>query len=97
MALMDVALLRRHAASVGITDISQKELKLRLKLEEGVEVAALAAVSAMPKYRERLRITSGEQPMVTLHLKKSENVLESALALVEDMKLSAEEPQNKGE
>ena len=62
-----------------------------------MEVAALAAVSAMPKYRERLRITSGEQPMVTLHLKKGENVLESALALVEDMKLSAEEPQDKGE
>ncbi len=97
MALMDVALLRRHAASVGITDISQKELKLRLKLGEGVEVAALAAVCAMPRYRERLRIASGEQPMMTLHLKKGENVLESALALVEDMKLSVIDSQNKGE
>ena len=62
LALLDVALLRASAQAAGVTDLSQKGDRLRLEL--GVfRPEALAAVCALPKYRQLLTLSAGDIPM----------------------------------
>ena len=85
-ALLDVALLRAAAAAVGISDITQRGDTLRFTFQV-MEAESVVKVCTMAKYRQRLRLSAGEVPVVTLTLKKGEAVLEAALQLVEDLKL----------
>ncbi len=94
LALLDVALLRAAAQAAGVTDLSQKGERLRLEL--GVfHPEALAAVCALPKYRRRLTLSAGDIPMLTLQLRPGADVLETASALVEDLRLAAEDTKEK--
>ena len=61
--------------------------KVMLRLAE-VDVAGLAKVCSLAKYRGRLLLMAGEIPTLSLTMKKGEDVLESSLELVEDLKLA---------
>ncbi|MET0017498.1 transcription-repair coupling factor [Oscillibacter sp.] len=94
LALLDVALLRAAAQAAGVTDLSQKGDRLRLEL--GVfRPEALAAVCALPKYRQLLTLSAGDIPMLTLRLRPGADVLETAAVLVEDLRLAADDTKEK--
>ena len=93
-ALLDVALLRAGASAVGVTDIVQRGDVLRFTMSV-VEVESVVKVCGLAKYRQRLRLSAGNVPVLTLTMKKGENVLEAALSLVEELRLSREEIKNK--
>jgi len=93
-SLLDVALLRASAAAVGVTDIVQRGDTLRFTFSV-VEVESVVKVCGLAKYRQRLRLSAGEVPVLTLTMKKGENVLNAALSLVEELRLSKEEINNK--
>ena len=94
LALLDVALLRAAAQGAGVTDLSQKGDRLRLEL--GVFCPeALAAVCALPKYRQVLTLSAGDIPMLTLNLRPKTDVMETAMALVEDLRLATEDTKEK--
>jgi len=94
LALLDVALLRSAAREAGVTDITQKGEKLRLQL--GIfRPEALAAVCGLPKYRQVLTLSAGEQPALTLRLRPKSDVLETAAALVDDLRLANADTKEK--
>lgn len=82
LALLDVALLRAAAAKVGITEITQKEARVRFALGE-VDLKQLSAVCGMKKYHSRLRLDAGAAPALTLVLPPKADVLEECAALVD--------------
>lgn len=82
LALLDVALLRAAAAKVGITEITQKEARVRFALGE-VDLKQLSAVCGMKKYHSRLRLGAGAAPALTLTLPPKADVLEECAALVD--------------
>ncbi len=89
-ALLDVALLRAAASTVGVTEIVQRGDALRFTFSV-MEAESVVKVCTLSKYRQRLRLAAGEVPALTLTLRPGEDNLEAALALVEDLKLSREE------
>lgn len=94
LALLDVALLRASAQAAGVSDLSQKGDRLRLTLG-AFHPGALAAVCALPKYRRLLTLSAGEVPALTLQLRPGADVLETASALVEDLRLAAQDTKEE--
>ena len=94
LALLDVALLRASAQAAGVSDLSQKGDRLRLTLG-AFHPEALAAVCALPKYRRLLTLSAGEVPALTLQLRPGADVLETASALVEDLRLAAQDTKEE--
>ncbi len=94
--LLDVALLRADAASVGISDISQRGDKLKFTIAD-FALEAIVKLCSMAKYRQRLSLAAGEVPTMTLSLRPRDEVLAIALQLVEDLRLAAEEKTGHSE
>ena len=88
LRLLDVALLRAAAVKAGVCDISQKGDRLKLTLAS-FRPEALAAVCAMPRYKNSLTLSGTDTPALTLRLPPQADVLEAALTLTEDLKLQA--------
>ena len=82
LALLDVALLRAAAAKVGISEITQKDETVRFTMED-MDLAHLADVCGMKKYRARLRLGGGSTPNMVLRLLPKEDVLEQCAELVD--------------
>ena len=81
--LIAIALLRRSAAGIGVTEISQKESLLILSMPEP-DFQTVSALCSREKYRRRLLFAVGEKPHLALRLKKGDDVLRLAAMLVED-------------
>ena len=81
--LIAIALLRARAASLGITELAQKEGSLRLSLPKP-DFARVAAVCGLEKYKGRLLFNAGEKPYLALRLKKGDNVLKLAGIVLAD-------------
>ena len=90
LTLLDVALLRAAAAKAGVSDITQKKDVLRFQLAV-FRPEAVIKVCGLNKYRQRLKLAAGEDPVLTLTLKPGADTLESAMELVEDLKLQTTE------
>lgn len=67
---------------MGITEITQKEARVRFALGE-VDLKQLSAVCGMKKYHSRLRLDAGAAPALTLVLPPKADVLEECAALVD--------------
>ena len=70
IALTSIAMLRSEAALVGITEISQKEGWLRLKLAN-FNMESISRLYALPEYNGRVKVLAGTDPAVALKLKGS--------------------------
>ncbi|MDR2615876.1 MAG: transcription-repair coupling factor, partial [Oscillospiraceae bacterium] len=68
VALVRVARLRAEAAGRGISELTQKDGRLRIKFRE-FDFSRVTALYAMPEYAGRLRVEAGVDPAVSLTLK----------------------------
>ena len=68
IALTSIAMLRSEAALSGITEISQKEGWLRLKLA-GFDMESVSKLYALPEYTGRVKVLAGTEPAIALKLK----------------------------
>lgn len=96
--LIAIALLRQEAANCGISDISQKENLLRLKLPQP-DFRQVAALCGQEKYRQRLLFAAGDSPHLALRLKKGDDVLRLARTVIADFAAAgegAESPKEEG-
>ena len=91
LALMDVALLRTAAASVGVRDITQRGDTVTFTFGGAFPVEAVMRLCAMPHNRHRLTLRAGNEPTLSLRLKSGEDTLESSLTLVNDLRIHQEE------
>ncbi|MDO4812518.1 MAG: transcription-repair coupling factor [Eubacteriales bacterium] len=95
LALMDVALLRTAAASIGVSDISQRGGEIIFTFGSAFPVQAVMKICVMPRNRHRLTLHAGSEPKLVLRIKSGEDALESALTLVEDLRIHQEEMGQK--
>ena len=70
IALTQIAMLRGEASNAGITEISQKDGNLRLKLLD-FDMESISKLHAMPEYSGRVRVVAGTEPMIALKLGKA--------------------------
>jgi len=68
IALTSIAMLRSEASLVGVTEISQTEGWLRLKLAD-FSMESITKLYAIPEYTGRLKVLAGTVPAITLKLK----------------------------
>ena len=68
IALTSIAMLRSEASLVGITEISQKEGWLRLKISD-FNMESISKLYALPDYSGRVKVLAGTDPAVALKLK----------------------------
>jgi transcription-repair coupling factor (superfamily II helicase) len=68
IALTSIAMLRGEASLVGITEISQKEGWLRLKLAD-FNMESISRLYALPDYTGRVKVLAGTDPAIALKLK----------------------------
>lgn len=81
-ALLDIALLRARASSVGIHEISQKNSHLLLHFRPSA-LAGAAAACADKKFRGRLLLSAGEAPYLSLRLSPTDDPLVQTKAVVD--------------
>ena len=72
--LITVALLRVEAVECGITDLTQRENKIYMTLEE-LNPGIIMALDRDPALKNRLKISGGSTPILVLTLRKNEDVL----------------------
>jgi len=70
IALTSIAMLRSEASLAGITEISQKEGWLRLKLAE-FNMENISKLYSLPEYKGRVKVLAGTDPAVAMKLKGS--------------------------
>ena len=70
LTLASIAMMRSEASNAGITEISQKEGWLRLKLEV-FNMTSVSKLYAMPEYSGRVKVVAGTEPVIALKLKKT--------------------------
>ena len=70
IALTSIAMLRSEASLSGITEISQKEGWLRLKLAD-FNMESVSRLYAFPEYTGRVRVLAGTEPAIALKVKGS--------------------------
>ena len=68
IALTSIAMMRSEASHAGITEISQKEGWLRLKLAE-FDMESVSKLYARPEYTGRVKVLAGTDPAIALKLK----------------------------
>jgi len=68
ITLTMIAMMRSEAAAAGITEISQKEGSLRLKLSK-FNMDSISKLYTLPEYTGRVKIIAGADPVVALKLK----------------------------
>ncbi|MBR6738457.1 MAG: transcription-repair coupling factor, partial [Oscillospiraceae bacterium] len=97
LALLDIALLRSEAATLGVQDITQRGETLHFTFGEAMPVEAVMKLCTGAKYRRRVTLRGGNSPVLELRLQK-ESVLDTALRLIEDIRLyEAENTETTGE
>ncbi len=89
-ALVEIAMLRAHAARAGIRDIAQKSGKINFALTR-LDVARVSLLCGMPEYKGRILLSAGEKPYIVLKLGSGENPLHASAKLID---LFSAEPQN---
>jgi len=80
ISLTSIAMLRSEASLVGVTEISQKEGWLRLKLAN-FSMESVSKLYTMPEYTGRVKILAGTTPAIALKLRDSD-VVEEAVKFV---------------
>ena len=70
LTLASIAMMRSEASNAGITEISQKEGWIRLKLE-AFDMASVSKLYAKPEYSGRVKVVAGTEPVIALKLKKT--------------------------
>jgi len=81
LTLLSVALMRSIAASCMISEISQKDNALMLKLAQH-DFRAVSALCSEPSYKGRIRFSAGDAACITLRLSPGESVVKAADKLV---------------
>ena len=76
IALTSIAMLRGEASLAGITEITQKEGWLRLKLKE-FDIESVSKLFTRPEYTGRIKVLAGTDPAIALKLKGSDVVDEA--------------------
>ena len=80
-ALIHVALLRGEAGRAGITDIAQKQGRLRFTVKD-FDMERVSALYAMPDYKGSLRVEAGSSPCLSIRLKSKNRVIDEARKFV---------------
>jgi len=80
IALTSIAMLRSEASLAGITEISQKEGWLRLKLAD-FNMESVSTLYSLPEYTSRIKVVAGTAPTIALKL-KDRDVVEEAVNFV---------------
>ena len=80
IALTSIAMLRGEASLAGITEISQKEGWLQLKLAD-FSMESITKLYALPEYTGRVRILAGTSPAIALKL-KGPSIVDEAVKFV---------------
>ncbi len=80
-ALIHVALLRGEAGRAGITDIAQKQGRLRFTVKD-FNMEKVSALYAMPDYKGSLRVEAGSAPCLSIKLKSKNRVIDEARKFV---------------
>jgi len=70
IALTSIAMLRSEASLVGITEISQREGWLRLRLSD-FNMESVSKLYSLPDYTGRVKVLAGTDPAIALKLKGS--------------------------
>ena len=81
VALTSIAMLRAEAALAGVTEISQKEGWIRLKLSE-FSIDRFTKLYARPEYAGRVKVLAGTHPAIALKIAKGSIVVDEAVKLV---------------
>ncbi|MCL2226325.1 MAG: transcription-repair coupling factor [Oscillospiraceae bacterium] len=87
IALTSIAMLRSEAAQVGITEISQKDGWLRLKLDD-FSMDRISKLYSLPEYNGRIKVVAGSDPAIALRL-KGVSVVDEAVRFVRAYSYSA--------
>ncbi|MGN0173734.1 MAG: transcription-repair coupling factor [Acutalibacteraceae bacterium] len=80
LGLIDIALLRNRAVSLGITEVNDKHSNIVIYFKK-FSLEKIAPL--MTKMKNRVLISAGEKPYVTIRTKKNENKLESLKEILE--------------
>ena len=87
ITLTSIAMLRSEASLAGVTEISQKEGWLRLKLTE-FNMENITKLYTKPEYSGRIKVLAGTDPVIALKLKDS-NIVREAVNFVRAFALSS--------
>jgi len=87
IALTSIAMLRSEASLLGITEISQREGWLRLKLAD-FSMESVSKLYAMPQYTGRVKVLAGTEPAIALKI-KGPAVVDEAVRFVRAYSLAA--------
>ena len=79
--LIQVALLRGEAGKAGITDISQKQGRLRFTVRD-FSMEKVSALYASEPWHKRLRVEAGAKPCLSLSIVSKTHVVDEARAFV---------------
>ncbi|MDR1736835.1 MAG: transcription-repair coupling factor [Oscillospiraceae bacterium] len=82
--LIRIARLRAEAAALGVTDISFKNARLLLKLQNP-DFAKISMLCAVPEYRGRVLFSAGDTPGLTIKTLPGQGALDAAWAAVTAM------------
>ncbi|MDR2590855.1 MAG: transcription-repair coupling factor, partial [Oscillospiraceae bacterium] len=80
LTLTSVAMLRSEASQLGITEISQREGWLRLKLSD-FNMESVSKLYSLPDYSGRVKVLAGTEPTIALKLKGG-SVVDEAVKFV---------------
>jgi len=80
IALTSIAMLRSEASLAGVTEISQKEGWLRLKLAD-FNMESVSKLYSLPEYAGCVKVVAGTEPVIALKL-KGRDVVDEAVKFV---------------
>lgn len=80
-ALVQIALLRGEAGKAGITDISQKQGRIRFTLKD-FSMERISALYATDAYKGRLKVEAGSKPCVSLKILSKSHVVDEARTFI---------------
>ncbi len=79
--LVRIALLRAQAAAIGITEITQKGDRLRLRMD-GFDLNRISALYSRSAFKGRVKIDAGTVPAITLKLRPGADPVDEADAFI---------------
>jgi transcription-repair coupling factor (superfamily II helicase) len=94
IALINVALLRGEAAIAGITEISQKDGRLRFTLAQ-FDMEVVSALESSPDYKGRLKVEPASKPTLSLKLRSEKQIIEHARKFIKVYKLALAKNDNQ--
>ena len=90
ISLTSIAMLRSEASLAGITEISQKEGWIRLKLAD-FDMESISKLYALPEYTGRIKVLAGTDPIIALKL-MGPAVVDEAVRFVRAYAVSSAQP-----